>query len=82
MARVYENKPFIDRYDGEDEEGYIEYLHQGLPLLSYDHLLDGRDYYFRLIQAGDDISGLVEIFGRRLAVIGAEMLRRLNIAER
>lgn len=77
MARIYQRKAFIDRYNGEDEEGYIEYLHQGLQLLSLDQLRADRDYYFRMLfEVEEDISGLAGIFGRRLAVIGIELLRR------
>lgn len=74
--------PYVGRYDGEDEEGYIEYLRQGVPTLSTEILLRDRDYYFRLLFESELApSGLVGILGRRLAVIGGELLKRIEGVE-
>lgn len=74
MARIYQSKGHTNRYNRESEEDYIKRLHRFLPLHSYDRLIADRDYYFRMLfEATGRLAG---IFGRRLAVIGIELLRR------
>lgn len=72
MPQFYEDELFIDQ-----EEEYIEYLRQGAQTLPTQILFQDRDYYFRLLFDSElDPSGLVGILGRRLAVIGGELLKR------
>lgn len=78
MPRFHEDELFIDQ-----EEEYVECLRRGCLILPTQILLQDRDYYFRLLFESElDPSGLAGILGRRLAVIGIELLKRIEGGER